>query len=230
AAIATRVAGYASRYPSPEAFRSALQSQGMTEQEFRETMGSDLAIRRYLEATLPDTSTVGPGEARAFYDQNPQLFQTGQRYHARHIFLAAPRIDETATETERAADERARSKADSLLAALRAGADFEALAREWSEDETAQRGGDLGEFGRGAMVPGLQGIYDLQEGETSEVLRSPSGYHIFRMEERLSSEPVPYGPQLEARLVDQLRSEQQGRAVQQRLEELRAEATIERTL
>jgi parvulin-like peptidyl-prolyl isomerase len=67
-----------------------------------------------------------------------------------------------------------------------AGADFEALARSVSEDEgSAENGGDLGVFGRGRMVPAFEQVaFDLEQGQVSNPVMTPLGWHLIKAEER----------------------------------------------
>jgi hypothetical protein len=80
----------------------------------------------------------------------------------------------------------ARQKAEDLLRRVRAGEDFAALAKEYSEDPGSRaQGGDLGWFGRGQMVkPFEDAAFALKEGEVSGVVESPFGFHIIKVEER----------------------------------------------
>jgi parvulin-like peptidyl-prolyl isomerase len=79
----------------------------------------------------------------------------------------------------------ARQKAEDLLKRVRAGEDFAALATEFSEDPGSKtQGGDLGWFGRGAMVKEFEdAAFALKQGEVSGVVESPFGYHIIKVEE-----------------------------------------------
>lgn len=86
-----------------------------------------------------------------------------------------------------AADRVAHARADSLLQAIRGGADFARLARRFSQDEaTADQGGDLGQFGRGAMLPEFERVaFSLRPGDVSDVVKSSAGYHIIKCNEYL---------------------------------------------
>jgi parvulin-like peptidyl-prolyl isomerase len=80
----------------------------------------------------------------------------------------------------------ARAKIEGLLARARAGEDFAKLAGEFSEDPGSRaQGGDLGWFGRGTMVkPFEDAAFALKQGELSDVVESPFGFHIIKLEER----------------------------------------------
>ena len=82
-------------------------------------------------------------------------------------------------------DKKFREQADEILKRLRAGEDFAALARQYSTDGSRDKGGDLGWFGRGHMVPEFENAtYSLKLGQISEVVTTAFGYHIIKLEAR----------------------------------------------
>jgi parvulin-like peptidyl-prolyl isomerase len=82
-------------------------------------------------------------------------------------------------------DKKQREKAQEVLKRARSGEDFGKLAQEFSTDGSKDKGGDLGWFGHGQMVPEFEkAAFALKPGEISEVVQTPYGFHIIKLEDR----------------------------------------------
>lgn len=125
-------------------------------------------------AELPDA------ELRETYQRE----QPWAEVRASHILL---RPSPSADDTER---QRLRQQAEEIRRRILEGADFGALAREYSDDpSTASEGGDLGWVERGDLVPELDAVlFELPPDSVSDVIRSTVGYHIVRVTDRRSPE------------------------------------------
>ena len=127
----------------------------------------------------------------------------GAEIRARHILL---RLPPEATQAQR---DSVQQLAQALQQRAVGGESFSALAQEFSQDPgSAARGGDLGFFGRGRMVPAFdEAAFALEPGQTSQVIESPFGLHVIRVEERrqpqLSEEREPFRQFLVQRRVQE---------------------------
>jgi peptidyl-prolyl cis-trans isomerase D len=143
------------------------------------------------------TISVPEADIAAFYQQNLQQYQTSAQVRASHILFKTEGKDENAV----------KAAAEAVLKKAKApGADFAALAKQYSDDESNKNnGGDLDYFGRGRMVPEFEtAAFALKPGEISDLVKSSFGYHIIKVVE---SKPDSTRPLAEARaeIEDQLK-------------------------
>lgn len=101
-----------------------------------------------------------------------------EKVHTRHVLIRYAGARNAPEDLSRSREE-ARALAEQIRAELVEGADFATVARERSEDSSAERGGDLGEVGRGLLMPAYEeAAFQLSPGEVSEVVETPFGFHI----------------------------------------------------
>ncbi len=141
----------------------------------------------YLELALADiaaTVEVSEEELRAAYEEQRAQFETAEERRASHILI----------EVADGQDEAARAAAEAVLARLRAGEDFAAVAAEVSADAgTKAQGGELGWISRGTLVgPFEDALFALEEGGLSEPVRTEFGFHVIRLEEVRAGEIQPF--------------------------------------
>ena len=119
-------------------------------------------------------------EAKKFYDENAAKFQGDEQRHASHILIG---VAATASADAKA---EAKKKAEQVLAEVKKNpAKFAELAKKYSQDPgSAEKGGDLGTFGRGAMVkPFEEAVFSMKIGGVSGLVQSDFGYHIIKLNE-----------------------------------------------
>jgi peptidyl-prolyl cis-trans isomerase C len=146
----------------------------------RDRILSDALFARMDAANKPARQVV-EALASTNYKADPKRFDLPEEFGASHILIKSDTPD-------------AKAKADAILAELKAGADFAALARKHSQDGNAQSGGSLGFFQAGQMVgPFDAAVQKMQKpGELSDVVQTQFGYHIIKFEGRRSAGVRPF--------------------------------------
>ena len=166
--------------PSQEALVAALAGQGLSFDQYRSQLQEQIEKLKLISMEVRAKVQVGETEMRDYYTANLAKYSEEENYRARHIFF---KTGEKAT-----ADELQRSKTTALavLADARSGKDFAELAKTFSEDPAARKdGGDLGSFKKGDMQLELEkSILALKPGEISDLVLTPIGFHIIKLESR----------------------------------------------
>ena len=205
--IDARVAQIRQQFPNEDTFNKLLEQQHLTLDKLKADARQDMAVTKLISDEIAPKVAVKPEDVQTFYTKNPQYFQQGERVHASHILIQAPKDADAATKA------KARAKADDLLKQARAGKDFAVLAKENSQDPgSAQNGGDLGFFSQGQMVkPFDDAAFSQKPGTISEVVETDFGYHIIKVIEKQPAGVVPLEQakdQIQQHLEDQARQQQ----------------------
>jgi peptidyl-prolyl cis-trans isomerase C len=206
-----------------EALQTMLESQGRDFEEFKERYKTGLVRQKFMEAQWAGKIDVNDADAQAYYEANPGEFEKPEQVHASHILIAP---DPNAADPNEA-KAAAKAKAEDLLAQVKNGGDFAALAQAHSSCPSKAQGGDLGTFRRGQMVkPFEETAFALKPGEISDPVETQFGYHIIKVTEHTDAETVPLEEAKEG-IVQKLTTQKKQEAVQEYLQDLREKATIE---
>ena len=130
-----------------------------------------------------------------YYNENIELYSTPEQIRASHILF----------KTAGKKDDEVKAKAEQVLKEVKAGGDFAALAKKYSEDEaSAKQGGDLDFFPKGKMVPEFdEAAFKLNPGEVSDVVKTPTGFHIIKVTDKKPAATRPLD-EVRPQIVDQL--------------------------
>jgi peptidyl-prolyl cis-trans isomerase C len=209
-------------FDEQRAFVLKLKGEGFTEQSYREHVKGMLAARAYLDGIRATSSTVSDAELEAYYHENEHRLTFPERVRVRHILLTWKSLG---TDDDRSA---VHGQMAPLLALARSGEDFAALALEHSQDyETKRRGGDTGFFHRGQKPPAFEAAaFALKPGEISDMVETPFGVHILRLEERREPYLLPLD-EIREKLRAYVREEKAEEAVRREIERLRTAADVE---
>ena len=159
-----------------------------------------LASLTLRKSDLAEELEIDPADLQTYYEEKKQGLVKQEQRRARHILI---QHDAAADEDD---IEEARSTAADLLSKINNGDEFSGLAKEHSEDlGSAEQGGDLGFFARGAMVPEFdEVVFAMQPGDTSEIVHSQYGFHIIKLEE-IEASKIPTFDEAKADLEKELK-------------------------
>jgi foldase protein PrsA len=155
------------RYPAGQ-FDSAIKAQGFSDADVNNIIRQQLVVERAVGKDID----VSEDDIKKYFDQNHATLDKGEQVHARHILVA---------------DEKTALLVESKL---KSGEKFDALAAKYSVDPGSKdKGGDLGTFGKGQMVPVFEkAAFALKPDEISAPVKSPFGYHVIQLIEHKPAE------------------------------------------
>lgn len=164
---------------SPEAFRKALEKDGVDFNAFREQIRAEMTISRLREREVDNRVVVTEAEIDNYLANPTQTASQQDEYRMAHILVLTP---------EGASPEKLgelRAKAEKALEELKAGADFAQVSAAYSDAQNALQGGAMG-WRAEAQLPSLfaKALVNLKPGDVSPVLKSGNGFHILKLLEK----------------------------------------------
>jgi len=209
------------RAGSEEAYKKFLSEAGLSEVDVRREVGRNHQTEAYRKSLVAGTG-VTEDQARKFYDANVQkgMFNIPEQVHVQYILVKAEASDPESMRIE------ARKRADEAAKRAAAGEDFSALAKQYSQDATAARGGDIGLFPRGVMFPKFEEIaFAGKPGDVTPVFETPKGFNVMKILEKKPESTRTYDEVKNALMLDMGRLMEQD-IVRAKIQELAAGAKI----
>jgi peptidyl-prolyl cis-trans isomerase C len=210
------------RFPDEEKFKMALAQMGMTPEILKFEMNRGMIVQKYINSSVADKVKVSDADADSFYKMNPQMFKQPAKVKASHILI---KVDQNAGEYDKKA---AKDKILAIKEKLKKGADFAKIAKESSECPSSARGGDLGLFGKGQMVPPFQNAAFSQKiGEVGEVVETRFGFHLIKVMEQKTESVVSFDT-AKTQIIQKLKQDKVHGKVKELLAKLKTSAKIEK--
>jgi parvulin-like peptidyl-prolyl isomerase len=209
------------RAGSDEAYKSFLAETRLSETDVHREVGRNLQTEAYRKSLVAGKG-VSEDQARKFYDANVQkgMFNVPEQVHVQYILVKASENDPESVRID------ARKRADEAAKRAASGEDFTALAKEYSQDATAARGGDIGFFPRGVMSPEFEEIaFAGNPGEVTPVFETPKGFNVMKILEKKPASTRTYDEVKDALTLDMGRLMEQD-VVRAKIQELAARAKI----
>jgi peptidyl-prolyl cis-trans isomerase C len=160
-------------YPG-EGFGEKLGLKGTTLEEWKSRFEEKLLAEKVIRGAFHPPEKIDEKEALQYYEDYRSSFQIALKVRARQIVVADG------------------EEAIQILKRLKKGENFEKLAKEKSLGPEKVQGGDLGYFSQGEKPTEFDSVFTMEVGAISEVIKSPYGYHIFKLEEKTQPRQIPF--------------------------------------
>ncbi|MED5472107.1 MAG: peptidylprolyl isomerase [Verrucomicrobiota bacterium] len=159
-------------------FEEYIKKMGHTEKSFEAEVTEELLINFHVQEILSAVKAPTDAELQKYYQENKESFNSKESITASHILL----------KTDPGSDEKVKSEKLKAIQKLREqlitakGDGFDKLAKEHSDCPSSARGGDLGSFGRGQMVPAFEkAAFTQKVGDVGDVVETQFGYHLIKV-------------------------------------------------
>lgn len=182
--------------------------------EYQETLAKmENELASHMAATsVIEQVTLGEGEARAYYDANPSEFTSQEQVRARHI------LTDKEEDAKKAAKEIAEGKA------------FARAAEEYSTCPSKEKGGDLGYFTKGQMVPEFEkAAFSAEIGTVIGPVKTQFGYHLIFVEDKKEKQASSYD-EVKDQLSDKLLQQKKQKVYMETVRELEEKYGVERMM
>jgi parvulin-like peptidyl-prolyl isomerase len=160
-------------YPG-EGFGERLSLRGITLGEWKVQLEERLLAEKVIRNAFHVEEKIDEKEVLRYYEDHRSSFQIGPKVRVRQIVVADG------------------EEALQILKRLKKGEGFEKLAKEKSLGPEKVQGGDLGYFSQGEKPVEFDHVFTMEVGAISEVIKSPYGYHIFKLEEKIEPRQIPF--------------------------------------
>jgi peptidyl-prolyl cis-trans isomerase C len=191
--------------------REAINSNIEKEPEAQEVLAQakrKILVSRLIKERVDDKIDVSEENVKRHYDEHSEEFLLPERWRASHIVIDT------------------REEAQEIKEILNQGASFEELAGERSRDTTSKKGGDVGYFSKGQLIPEFENAcFALEVGEVSDIVKTKFGYHVIKLTDRKSPEVQEFSSVSEL-IKKELAREQKKELLEQLTDGLKSKAKI----
>jgi peptidyl-prolyl cis-trans isomerase SurA len=173
---------------SMEDLEKAAKEQGESFEDFKAYIRNQIVTQLVMRQEVGKRVQITPGEAQRYFEAHKQEYVKPESVRLSEILISSGTAEGGTDDPQKLAT--AKAKADDIETQLKAGGDFDKIARSSSEGQTAAEGGDLGSFERGKLNKVFEDqTFALKVGDYTAPIRTKQGYVIFKV-----TEHVPGGP------------------------------------
>ena len=203
-------------------FKSLLKAYGTNFANYQQDVRKRLMFEKLIETEFAQKLQKPTVEqAKTYYNENLQQFSEPEKIHAKHI-LIKPEDGNDPNQAKL----QVKAKAQEILDKVKAGGNFEELAKQYSGCPSGKNGGDLGMQPKGSFVPEFEkAAYALKPGQVSDIVETNFGFHIIKVIEHTDAN-TPSFEQAKEKIIQILTDKQKEQIVVDYVQKIKAEADI----
>jgi peptidyl-prolyl cis-trans isomerase SurA len=235
-----------------EELEKAATAQGIPYEDFKQNLRNQIITQKVIGEEVGSHLSISKEEEQQFYDEHKNEMEQPESIKLSEILIAPqkpaaadkpaagnPTADASATGADATSDAAAKqaqeaaalaaaeAKANDVLKQIRAGANFDDVAKKFSDGPSAVQGGDLGAFKRGTLAKELEDrTFGMKSGEVTDVIQTKQGYVILKVTSHQMA-GVPVMKDIEPKIMDSLYYQKLQPALRAYLTKLREEAYID---
>ena len=228
-----------------EELEKAATAQGISYEDFKQNLRNQIITQKVIGEEVGSHLSISKEEEQQFYNEHKSELEQPESIKLSEILIAPQKaaaspvagVDTANTQdaasdsakqaAETAALAAAEAKANDVLKQIRAGANFEDMAKKFSDGPSAAQGGDLGAFKRGTLAKELEDrTFAMKSGDVTDVIRTKQGYVILKVTNHQMA-GVPTMKEIEPKIMDALYYQKLQPALRAYLTKLREDAYID---
>ncbi len=196
-----------------EQFREQLRREGISYNDFFEGVRMNVLRSRVLTRVISPDIKVTEEMLRQYFEQHKEELR-GKEFRCQQIFVSGQRPD-------------ASKRAAAAYESLQQGKPFAQVAKEFSDDPSAEQGGDIGSVRSDELMPMLRAaLGQIAVGQYTPVVATPYGFHILKLNEAKQGDPLPYDALKEV-IQERVVQEESSKRYREYLDKLKASSYIE---
>lgn len=200
---------------SLEDLQKAVESSGLSWEDYKTQMSNSLLSQEVIRREVGSRMDMGQDEVKKYYDAHQAEFNRPEQVQLADIFLST---EKKTPEEIQAVEKQANALRDRVLA----GEDFGTLAKRYSEGPTAQNGGDLGVYERGALAPQIdEAVFKMEKGQLT-VIQAKTGFEVIKVVDHFQAGEQPL-EKVENEIMNKLYQDKMQPALREYLAQLREE-------
>jgi len=174
--VENKLSAVKASFKSDSVFEHKLKNRGMTLDQYQEELRTDLVMDQVIKKEVESKIQISEQDLKKYYEKNMSKFQTQDKARASVILIKSP--PDSSPERE----SKVRKKMESILDQIKAGTEFAGLAKKFSQDSLASKGGDLGFFEKKKMFPPFsERAFSMEVDEVSGIFKTKHGLHILKV-------------------------------------------------